>query len=421
MKEVLKDIISKFHARGMPELVNRSIDIPLHSNKVISVIGPRRAGKTYMLFQAMKGISDITDIVYVNFEDDRLSMSAADLDMILQAYFELYPEKEESRLYFFFDEIQEVSGWEKFVRRVYDTISKKVFVTGSSAKLLSREIATSLRGRTIPYYVLPLSFEEYLAFKEYDIDLNTTKGKAALIKEFLEFMVKGGFPETVFLESEMHLKVLRQYFDVMLYKDIIERYSLGNSLALKKLVRKVISNSSKSFSVFKTFNELKSEGIKLSKDSIYKYIDYCEDAFMFFTLSNYSRSVSKQRVRKIYSVDTGLSSNLSFSLSKDSGRLFENVVFLQLKRLDREVFVYQGKGECDFVIMDREKVDFVIQVCFKLTKQNREREINGLLEAMEEFKLDSGLIVTLDQYEDIELSGKLVKVRPIYSWLLGNE
>src|SRR3989344_5448295 len=160
LKTILKFIIADFHQRGIPQTIKRDIPIPLDSTKVVTLIGPRRAGKTYMLYQLMDQIEDKTDILYINFEDERLTISPEELQLIIESYFELYPKKEEQNIYIFFDEIQEVKEWEKFVRRIYDTITKKIFLTGSSAKMLSKEIATSLRGRAISYEIYPLSLRD---------------------------------------------------------------------------------------------------------------------------------------------------------------------------------------------------------------------------------------------------------------------
>ncbi len=193
LKNALKTIIADFHERELPQLIHREINIPLNSNKIITLIGPRRAGKTYMLYQLMSKIKDKTNILYINFEDERLRFKPEELQLIFDAYFELYPEKKESEIYVFFDEVQETEEWQSFVRRIYDTITKNIFLTGSSAKLLSKEIATSLRGRAISYEILPLSFKEYLRFKDAEININSTKGRAMAMNLLEEYLEKG-FP-----------------------------------------------------------------------------------------------------------------------------------------------------------------------------------------------------------------------------------
>ncbi|MBU1005170.1 MAG: ATP-binding protein [Nanoarchaeota archaeon] len=414
MKDLIKSIIKDFHKRGLPQFIERNIEIPFESGKVISLIGPRRAGKTYMMYQIMSGVKDITNIVYINFEDERLEISANDLNLIIEAFFELYPGKKEKDIFFFFDEIQEVKGWEKFIRRIYDSINKNIFVTGSSAKLLSKEIATSLRGRTISYEVFPLSFKEFLMFKKVEPDIHSTKGKAAVFSSFMEFMKRGGFPEIIGMNKEIAEKTLNTYFEVMLYRDIAERYEVQNITPLKIFLKRLLANSSKEFTIHKIFNNLKSEGIKVSKDSIYKYLEYCSDAYLLFSLSNFSESGHNQITKKAYSVDVGLSQMLSFSLSKDLGRILENIVLLELKREGKEIFYHKMNFECDFIIKEREKVIRAVQVCYSLNEENRERELKGLMEAMKRFNLKSGLIITMEQDEQI---GN-IRVVPAVKWLL---
>ncbi len=258
LKNALKTIISDFHERELPQLTQRDIDVPLKSNKIITLIGPRRAGKTYMLYQLMSKIKDKTNILYINFEDERLRFKPNELQLIIDAYFELYPEKKEKEIYLFFDEIQEAKEWQSFVRRLHDTITRNIFLTGSSAKLLSKEIATSLRGRAISYEIFPLSFKEYLNFKGIDGNINSTKGKAKAMNLLEEYLEKGGFPETVLMEEEVYKKTMQSYFEVMLYRDIVERYSISKPVAVKELLRHLLSQTGKEFSINKCYNDFKS-------------------------------------------------------------------------------------------------------------------------------------------------------------------
>lgn len=413
MKDLLKTIIKDFHTRGLPEHKDRDLKLPLDSGKIVTIFGPRRAGKTYLMYQLISEIPDRTNVIYINFEDERLELSAKDLQLIIDAYLELYPDKKESELYFFFDEIQMVKNWERFVRRIYDTISKRIFLTGSSAKLLSKEIATSLRGRTIGYELLPLSFAEYLRFSNIT-DIHSTKGKAKTTTALKEYMSKGGFPEIVNAPDEIRKKTLSNYFEVMLFRDIIERYQLTNTLPLKLFVKRLLGNISKEFTVNKLFNNLKSEGIKISKDSLYNYMDYCTDSYILIPVNNYSESGDKQIIKKIYSIDTGLSAQFSFTLSKDYGRLFENIILLELKRRGKEIYYFKDKDECDFIIREKERITEAIQVCYELNDENRKREIDGLQLAMKRFRLKKGVIITLNQEE---ATGNIEKI-PAIKWLL---
>ncbi len=414
MKEIIKAIIKDFHNRGTPEIVERDIKIPFKSGKIVTIIGPRRTGKTYLMYQTISKIPDITNVIYINFEDERLEFSSNNLNLIMESYFEMYPNKKENNIIFFFDEIQEVKGWEKFVRRIYDSVSKDIFITGSSSKLLSKEIATSLRGRTITYEVLPLSFNEYLRFKKIEKDTNSTKGKATLISNLNHYIEKGSFPETINMNKETYQKTLPNYFEVMLYRDVIERYNVTNTLPLKLLIKKLVANSSKEFTINKIFNTFKSEGIKISKDTLYQFLNYFEDSYILIIVMNFSESLTKQQIKKSYSIDNGLSSILSFTLSKDKGSLFENIILLELKRRGNEIFYYKNNFECDFVIKKKDKISEAIQVCYNLNENNEKRELDGLKEAMKRFKLKKGVIVTLDQEKKIEN----IDIIPAYKWLI---
>ena len=412
MKNILKTVIKDFHKNGIPKFRNRAIDIPINSGKIVSLIGPRRAGKTYLLYQLMSNIPDITDVIYINFEDERLQFDAENLNLILEAYYELYPDKKE--IYLFFDEIQEVNSWEKFVRRLYDSVSKQIFITGSSSKLLNKEIATGLRGRTVSFNILPLSFKEYSSFKDVPSDLHSTKGKAVLIREFKEYMEKGGFPEIVNADSLFSQKILQSYLDVMIFRDLIERHEISNITALKYFVKKALSNCAKEFSVHKVYNELKSQGIKISKDSIYEFIDFCEDAFILSSVSLFSESIANQTTKKIYSIDIALSRLVSFSLSKDLGRILENIVQIELTRKEKEIYYFRDKYECDFIIKEKDSITEAFQVCLEFNDDNEEREIEGLKEAMNKFKLKKGIILTLDEEKELDN----IKIIPVWKWLM---
>jgi len=413
-KNIVKNIIKDFHNWGIPNFIKRELEIPTDTGKIVTVIGPRRAGKTFLMYQIMSGIKDITDVLYINFEDERLQLESKNLNLIIEAYLELYHEKSEEQIYFFFDEIQEIKGWEKFVRRLYDTVSQKIFITGSSAKMLHKEIATALRGRTINYEVLPLSFSEYLKFKNTSSDIVSTKGKAKISALFKLYLRHSSFPETINMSDLILEKTLRTYFDVMLYRDIIERHLITNISSLKYLMKKLLMNTAKEYSIHKIYNELKSNGIRISKDTLYKYVNYFEDAYILFQIQNFSESINNQTQKKAYTIDQGLSTIISYTLSKDTGRLFETVAFLELRKKYNEIFYYKDKGECDFIIKEKNKITKAYQVCLNINDNNREREFRGLTNAIERFKLKKGTIITLNQKENF----KNIEIIPAYEWIL---
>ncbi len=416
MKDLIKNIILDFHKRGIPEFITRDFDIPVDSGKIVTLIGSRRTGKTYALFQVMSKIDDITKIVYINFEDERLNFTHKNLQEIIEAYFELYPTRKENEIYFFFDEIQEINGWEKFLRRINDTITTNIFVTGSSAKLLSKEIATSLRGRTITFKIFPLSFGEFLTFKNIDKEFISTHGKATVIAALNEYMSTSSFPETVNMQPHIRENTLRMYFDVMLFRDVIERNDIKNIYPIKYLLHKLMGNPGKQFSVHKIYNELKSQGIKISKNSLYDYLNFISDAFIIFPVQNFSEKINNKNQKKSYSIDHGLASSVSATLSRDYGRMLENIVFIHLVRKYDKIFFFKEKRECDFIIKEKNKITECLQVCSELNEDNKEREINGLKEAMNYFSLKKGKIVTLNQTDKIDN----IEVQPVYRWLLEN-
>jgi predicted AAA+ superfamily ATPase len=268
-KEILKQIIRDFHLSPEFALKPREFKVPFDTQKIITLIGVRRSGKTSILYEAINRLSqeiDKTKIVFVNFEDERLELGADGLDLILQAYRELYPAHNLNECYFFFDEIQNVNGWEKFIRRIYDTLSQNIFITGSNSKLLSSDIATSLRGRTLSFEILPLSFREYLWFNDIKIDLYSTTSLSYIQNAQERFLRVGAFPEIVFLDDRYRNKILQEYFNVMIYKDLIERYAIKNTAALKFFIKRILASSTKAISINKLYNELKSNGIKICKN-----------------------------------------------------------------------------------------------------------------------------------------------------------
>ena len=290
MKDLFKNIITDFQkAIPVKKVKPRQIQISLDAQKIISVTGPRRSGKTYLFYflinQLLKTVKP-QQIVYINFEDERLNLNSEHLQLLLDAYFELNPDSDHSPIYFFFDEIQVVPNWEKFVRRVYDTVSKHIFITGSSSKMLAQEIATSLRGRHLVYHIYPLSFREYCSFNGLDVkDIHSTRNRAALAHQFGRYLHHGGFPELLFLEPDLTLKTLQSYFDVMIFRDLIERYEIRQMVALKYFIKRLFESISSEFSINKIFNDLKSMGIRITRDRLYDFLDYVTDVFLFCCLS----------------------------------------------------------------------------------------------------------------------------------------
>lgn len=430
-KEILKEIITGFHNSTLPAIKPRQIQIPLKTDKIISIIGVRRSGKTYLLFETIKRVlaeKNIKEIFYINFEDERLDIEGKNLDLLLQAYRELYPQNDLSGCYFFFDEIQNVDKWEKFIRRMYDTVSKKIYITGSNAQILGTEIATSLRGRTLRYEVYPLSFREYLIFKDINLnlpnDLYNPEKKALLISAFNNYLFYGGFPEVAFWEDEEIKKnILQEYFDVMVYRDLIERYRITNIPVLKYFLKRVFENVARPISIHNIFNEIRSQGYKVSKDTLYQFLEQAESVYIIKLLKKYSQSVLKQEFasKKVYCIDNGLLNALSFKLNKDYGKLLENLVFKELIMRYKNIFYFKDKKECDFILPKKNKY-VPLQVCYDISeKQTLNREIEGILNMSKFFSVNEGYIINAEKKDTIKVENTIINLIPAYEFVLDTE
>ncbi len=425
-KELLKQIIRDFHLAPLPVLHRRILEVSLDTGKIITLIGVRRSGKTSYLFELMEKLLAAgvpkTGILYINFEDERLDLKAEELDLLLQAYRELYPDAGIEGCYFFFDEIQNIEGWDTFIRRVYDSGTKNIFITGSNARFLSSDIATSLRGRTISYEVFPLSFREYLFFKNVTIDLYSTKSIAYINHHLTDYLKNGGFPEVTGYDDGLRNRVLQEYFNVMIYRDLLERYQIKNISALKFFLKRLLASATKQMSVNNIYNELKSSGFKIGKNQLYDNLEACQNIYLALILRKHTTSLIERELgeKKVYAIDNGLLNALSYKFSDDLGKTMEQAVFLELKRREKNVFFYKEKGECDFIIKDGFDVTEAIQVCVSLADdKTRKRELRGLMECCAAFGLKEGLIVTMDGMEEFEMNGVKVRVMPLYHWLLG--
>ncbi len=425
MLELIKNVIADFHNRALPEPnVERGLTVPMDSGKIITIIGPRRTGKTYFLYSLIAKLRKNIDprmVVYINFEDERLNMDVSHLQLILDAYEQLYPDMKMSDVFFFFDEVQVIEGWEKFARRIHESVSKNIFLTGSSAKLMGREIASSLRGRALAYVMLPFSFAEYLKYQRISIsDIHSSKGRNVIITSFNRYLRRGGYPEVIDFDDELYIKTLQSYVDIMLYRDVIERHGINNVHVVKDMLKRLIATNGMIFSVNKYFNDLHSRGIKAGKDRLYEILGHLEDAYMILPLLKYATSVVKQEqsLKKVYVNDPGLFSAYNFNTGANLGQLLESVVYLELLKKNRSLCYWSDVHEADFLVMKEEKAAMAIQVCYDLTDENRKREVRGLTGAMNAFALETGLLLTLAQEEAITAEGKKIRVMPVWKWLL---
>jgi uncharacterized protein len=428
-KDIIKSIISQFQNGTIPLTKARSVKIPQNTGQIISVIGARRSGKTYLLYELMnklivKGIK-LEQIVYINFEDERfLNFQVSDFDSILQSQRELNPNLELDNCYFFFDEIQNINSWEKFVRRLHDSGSKNIFLTGSNSKLLSSEIATSLRGRTIVVEVFPLSFKEYLEFKNIKNDYINPANKALIINQLNLFIKYGSFPDVINQDEDIKILILQGYFNTMIYKDIVERYKVTNPLNLKYFIKFLISNNTSEISVNKIFNSMKSQGLKVGKESLYEYLDFVQNIYLATVLKkfDYSIRIQENSDKKIYSIDNGLYTAINSNTSQNTGKLLECAVFNYLlsKYGKDKIFYYSNVTECDFVVIDNNQLIDLIQVTSTMTDDDtKKREIKGLVKACEFFKVNTGTIITLDDNEEnIKVDSITIHSVPAWKYFL---
>ncbi len=424
MKEIFKKLIVDFIERDIKNILPREYNIPLESKKIISLIGVRRSGKSSILFDMINRLrekSDRENIIYINFEDDRLfPLELKSLDFLLESYYELYPAKREEKVYLFLDEVQVVDNWELYVRRVYDTENIYIYVTGSSAKLLSTEIATSLRGRTITYEIFPFSFKEYLQYKEIKINLHSSKSLSFIKNALEDYLVDGGFAETINEEPPVARKILSDYLELIVYKDIVDRYNIKNRSLLKHLNKYCFTNIATLVSFTKLFNEFKSQGYKLSKDTIFDYISYLEDAYTLFPVPIYRNSVKEEQrnPKKIYAIDNGFKKIYDYAIGDDMSKLYENIVFLHLRRQTKDVYYFKEKQEVDFYAKINTDA-YLVNVSYKIDDPlTRKREIDGLVEAMRYFNLSESFLVTSEEDQIIEIENKRIFVIPLFRWLL---
>lgn len=423
MKETFKKLIINFQERPLKGIVPRDYTIPTDTKKIVSLIGVRRSGKTYILFYLIEQLRQKIDgknIIYINFEDDRLfPMGLKDLDGLLEGYYELYPQKREEKVYLFLDEVQNIEGWEKYVRRIDDTENLQIFITGSSSKLLSSEIATSLRGRTITYEVFPFSFKEYLRYKNIEINLYSSKSVSYIKNAFNSYLVDGGFAETFDETPDVQKRILKDYLDLIVYKDVVERHNIKNQALLKHLIKYMFVNMGTLISLNKLYNEYKSQGYKVSKDALYDYIAYLQEAYTLFTTPIYRNSVREEQrnPKKLYAIDNGFKKLFSISLSDDYSKLCENMAFLHLRRMSDEVYYFKQKQEVD--LYAKVEQEYLVNVSYQIEDEKTlKREVNALVEGMDYFKLDRASLITADREEKIEVEDRVIEVIPMWKWLL---
>ena len=392
---------------------NRQYKFPEAENMIKVAIGMRRSGKTYFLYQQINELLnqgvDKKQILLVNFEDDRLlPMDAKEMGKLLDAFYGLYPENHNRQCYLFLDEVQNVTDWHLVVRRYFDSKNVKLYLTGSSAKLLSKEINTSLRGRSLALEILPYSFQEYLIAHKI-----TRPGKPfgqasldVMQQQLLNYFSVGGFPAVQSMLKNEWRETLQGYVDTVILRDIVERHNVTNISLLKYLIICLLKNAATTFSVNKFYNDIKSQGYKVGKDTIHNYLDYIQDAFLVFTVSHYSESerVKHNQPKKVYAIDNGLVNAISISFSNNYGKLLENLVYLDLRRQKKEIYFYNTSDgyEIDFVTVDQDNNRELIQVSWDMSDTKTiEREKRALLQAEKELGIKGRIITARDYLKNL--------------------
>lgn len=412
MKELLKHIIFDQRDRTLLPMIERDIDQHLvNSPEILVISGVRRCGKSVLL-QQIRSQQAERDF-YLNFDDERLiSFKVGDFQTLYEAFVELFGEQRT----FYFDEIQNITGWERFVRRLYDS-GCKVFVTGSNANMLSRELGTHLTGRYCQIELYPFSFSEFLKIKGKQPDpkdFYTTIGKGILKGLFDEYLQTGGFPRYI---QDLNTSYLSTLYENIIYKDIVTRNKLNGEKELLEMMYYLASNATKRFS----YNSLaKIVGIK-HPDTVKNYLEYTESTYLLFQAMRFDWSVKKQisYPKKVYFIDNAIIGKVGFNATDNIGQLLENAVFIQLKRRNKEVYYHDDGVECDFIIRENGHILSAYQVTRSLSDpKTRQREINGLLSALTAYKLSEGVILTDDETEELVIEGKKVHIYPIWKWLL---
>jgi predicted AAA+ superfamily ATPase len=427
MKEYYKELIIDFAERDLTAIKPREILLPKEPGRIITVIGARRVGKTYLLLHHINRLRKETHpskMLYVNFENDKLfPFTLEKAQQLIETYYEIYPSYKSEKVYFFFDEIQNIPEWHLFIRRLYDTENCFIFLTGSSSRLLSKEISTSLRGRTITFELFPLSFREYIQWHGFKTAENySSKQKAELINAFHRYLGSSALPELVNeLDISLQQAVLHEYVNMVVYKDLIERHGLTQHTLIKLFIRFLTVNISNPISINKLFNDFKSQGLQLSKNSLYEYLNYLEDSYIFYNINVYSTNLREQQrnPKKIYAVDIGLKLLMDFQV--DKGRLLENLVYLQLRRKHQEIHYLKGIQEVDFCFFS-DGVLQLINVAYSISeKDTYDREINSLQEAMNRLTIfESTLIIGNGNRSNIAINNCQINIVPAWQWLLKN-
>lgn len=401
---------NNLHSRA----ISQSIHLP--SKEVIDIIGVRRGGKSSLCKLLIKNFATADNFLYMNFEDPFFISENG--PKIIEQLVEVFQEYFSPNVqYLFFDEIQEIPGWEKAIRKLREMEKFTIVITGSSSTLLSQELSSRLTGRHRSFTVYPLSFREFLQFRgrDYTQSKDIMIHHTALLKEWHHFLRLGGFPEIVATED---LALLKQYVFDIIQKDIVRRNDIRDKSALEKLLIYLYSNTSNIFSV-----RAIAKAFQLSPAVVSQYLQYFQESFLVVELPRFSFSLKTQQhsLKKIYALDTGMVQVTGFAFSQNQGKLLENAVCIELHRRGHDIYYYKTAHttEVDFLVYEHQAPSTLIQVSWSLRDpKTKQREVTALLQAMNELHLTRGLILTDEEEEEIEMDGKFIQVKPVYQWML---
>lgn len=431
MLETIQAILLDFQEFPLATGVPRRLEVEALPGKATVCIGVRRGGKSTYLFQLMadllaRGVAR-QNILYLNFFDDRLhDLRHVGLAVVAEAYYSLYPQKKGNEtVYCFFDEIQEVPGWEPFVDRLMRTENCQIYLSGSSAQMLSKEIATQMRGRALAWEIFPFSFREFLDAKGLASEGPlSTKGRLLVQNAFEDFWQKGGFPEVYDLERRLRIKVHQEYLNAILFRDLVERHDVAHPKAVTDLASWLLDNCGGQYSINSLTGYLKSLGHGVPKSAVAEYLEWFEDAYFLFTVRIFDASLarSNSNPKKVYCIDHSLVRSTSSGIMVNSGHQLENLVFVALRRRHPDVYYFKTRGgrEVDFIVPARGQERRLVQVCESMVDpQTRRRELQALSEAMKELDLKMGFVVTRSEEERIDdEDGREIHVLPAWRFLL---
>ncbi len=431
-KEIIKSIIALRQSEMPFEVFEREQELPINRGKIITIPGVRRCGKSTLMEITINRLLTTgvarERILWIGFDDERLrSMTSEELDLVIAAYMELYPEQPVKEVYMFFDEIQLIKDWEYFVLRLFKSYCKNIYVCGSNATMLSTELSSALRGYPLEFPTFPLSFVEYCRFKGIPTKSALERDKAQLRVAFETYNSESAFPEVVLTHSKSEqLQMLHAYFETMLLKDLVEHYSISNINVVRYFVKRIMANLTKPTSILGLYNDIKSQGLKISKNELYLWANYVCDIFLFIRIPRYDRSLIREQRSpdKYYCIDNGLRTAVLLPQSNDDGKRLENTVMLELcrrKRPGEKISYFQGNAECDFVVQQDDAVAQLIQVCWSIEeKKTLDREMKGITEAAQATGCRKLTIITKDNEATLEQEGLTVRIVPAWKWLLDN-